>query len=1419
MPKHPVTATLCTTTTSSSSSALLNLPVIQEIHANSDIYFSTQRKTGETIQYYHSLTLLVSSSSDTRSSSISSRKIYVGDVVCIDCPEDDDTIEIPPCPGRDGYHPFQPDRPWKVGLILSLWATVKQTGEEETYDMAVQWLHRDIHIPPNMPYKSDFSKRFRIEKRYSMLIESNHFQERISVARIIPVVAVQLVDTPEEREDIVLQDLTNHQGGMVILQFAVPHRFKDTTLSATEKTIGWHTINSCEQSNSVPLVLQRAWDAKDVWMRSSDILREGQIDQMQQFLDASKRIFEQDAPQKLAYRRQLQEKQDQILKAQERQNQVRQEEFEKKTTSVTTNSKKTTTKKATTVKKKTVTKTTAPKKKATANKTTTTKISKEKITNIATKAKNKAAKPKVSTGKKRSLSTTSTNNTSKTATERTSFIPKSKKARSTQAQHEQEEEFKDDVAVPVGKPIHVNNVNKIRYFTSIQLPWDTLRWDAAVRQQKEQQLSGSSTSEPSWTFHVGDVIAVASSNRAPPPHDKTTLRKKTRTQKNEWFPFNLMWCPAIVLAIYEDAQKMTVMQAEDSADSSKYRMDIQWLIRWGDLHKNVQQRLLKADQENGTTIATELQAIPHMVIESDVVNRFSVTAALGKLKIVSSAASSVDSGATTAIATIPPSLTLQCRYATHLDESEKYSNKTFLGEGSISNFFYDAQGYDTYYERLNKGGFQPWLRLAKVEKDLADVVEKYRAFLGKGKTIVGWTNNGESATATKKKGPAKTQLPPVKPTRSNPKRIGVSSTNENTCRNALPKFMADFQDEYRSSTPLERRTPESPAAISTESTIPNEDRILVPSKPIHKDESSGRAYYDHIQIVQPFSDYAILTNSPNTDHDRWDLRVGEVVVISYINNEKAGGSAFFEPNTLKQPIASREMSKHYPFLGSWGVAEVVSIWHLEQSDKSRKQTRRGAAVDGMMVECRWFYRKKEVPGFANEGGKAFDGSVDEYEEVFESDHIEDLPATSLLAPAILHSCAARTDTCHFDKGMPVLRFHCRRFWSVVRRSLVPCGGLDLRVTRGRSRSRYVREDAVLRELMCPSCGPKQAAEAIMTSVKQGRWKEAFQNVIQKLSLTDASKESSESFMIGRDKEQKEIRSFLKEAICGGSDETGSSMFVAGPPGVGKTACIRAAIAKLQRDQAQGLVPAFRFVSLNGMEMRHPFEAYVRLLEALQGGLKIRKSEEEAADALQKYFTVPSKSVKKDEDIVTVVLLDEIDYLVTQKQTVMYNFFDWPRRSVAMFSATGQTKRLVVIGVSNTLNLPERLQPRVQSRIGNRRCYFKSYNVKEIQSILESKITQASPVRSILWFVGLLAPVLQPLLFASIFSQHVCLRCTTTACSRIRQGCHFICRSKDGCCFWRCPKSLFHLSFGRGNGSGEPQYNNSNNNFHCYCYCD
>jgi origin recognition complex subunit 1 len=177
-------------------------------------------------------------------------------------------------------------------------------------------------------------------------------------------------------------------------------------------------------------------------------------------------------------------------------------------------------------------------------------------------------------------------------------------------------------------------------------------------------------------------------------------------------------------------------------------------------------------------------------------------------------------------------------------------------------------------------------------------------------------------------------------------------------------------------------------------------------------------------------------------------------------------------------------------------------------------------------------------------------------------------------------------------------------------------------------------------------------------------------------------------------------------------------------GLGKTASVRYAIQKLQHEQATGKIPPFQFISLNGMEMMDPFESYVKFCESLSQFGKQKRTPETAAALLQAYFTKEQGFGEESNDPeITVLLLDELDYLVTKKQTLLYNFFDWPLQA----ASCNHGRRLVVVGISNIINLPDKLLPCVQSRIGSDRCIFKAYNNKELTTILNTKINDASPV--------------------------------------------------------------------------------------------
>ena len=84
--------------------------------------------------------------------------------------------------------------------------------------------------------------------------------------------------------------------------------------------------------------------------------------------------------------------------------------------------------------------------------------------------------------------------------------------------------------------------------------------------------------------------------------------------------------------------------------------------------------------------------------------------------------------------------------------------------------------------------------------------------------------------------------------------------------------------------------------------------------------------------------------------------------------------------------------------------------------------------------------------------------------------------------------------------------------------------------------------------------------------------------------------------------------------------------------------------------------------------------------------------EDLEDMLGKSCLTRIVYLRADHNLIrSVVLMDELDQLVTPKQDVVYNFFNWP---------TLVGSKLVVIAVANTMDLPERVMTgRVRSRLG------------------------------------------------------------------------------------------------------------------------
>ncbi len=188
----------------------------------------------------------------------------------------------------------------------------------------------------------------------------------------------------------------------------------------------------------------------------------------------------------------------------------------------------------------------------------------------------------------------------------------------------------------------------------------------------------------------------------------------------------------------------------------------------------------------------------------------------------------------------------------------------------------------------------------------------------------------------------------------------------------------------------------------------------------------------------------------------------------------------------------------------------------------------------------------------------------------------------------------------------------------------------------------------------------------------------------------------------RSNEFSTVYSHLYSAIADGS---GACIYISGTPGTGKTATVREVVTSLHQAVLNEELDDFNFVEINGMKVTEPHQSYSLLWEALKGD---RVSPHHALSLLEQEFSHPSP-----RRIPCVVLMDELDQLVTKNQSVMYNFFNWP----AM-----RHSKLIVLAVANTMDLPERtLSNKISSRLGLTRITFPGYTHTQLMEIITSRL--------------------------------------------------------------------------------------------------
>ena len=225
--------------------------------------------------------------------------------------------------------------------------------------------------------------------------------------------------------------------------------------------------------------------------------------------------------------------------------------------------------------------------------------------------------------------------------------------------------------------------------------------------------------------------------------------------------------------------------------------------------------------------------------------------------------------------------------------------------------------------------------------------------------------------------------------------------------------------------------------------------------------------------------------------------------------------------------------------------------------------------------------------------------------------------------------------------------------------------------------------------------------------------------VEKKKLDIDMKENSQNneeiitdFLPCREQEQEQIKNYIKEGLEINGNY--NSLYIAGMPGTGKTACVKRVIKILENEFKDKENMFFTTLFLCGTEYPFINKIYKTIYQFIfSNKRKIRKKR--YALLINNFFCDRNKAnichLNDPSNSHIILVIDEIDFLINKNQTFLYNLFNW---------SSYENSKLIIITISNTLDFPNRLLPKIQSRMGKNKIMFKPYNKDQLSTIVESK---------------------------------------------------------------------------------------------------
>jgi len=189
-----------------------------------------------------------------------------------------------------------------------------------------------------------------------------------------------------------------------------------------------------------------------------------------------------------------------------------------------------------------------------------------------------------------------------------------------------------------------------------------------------------------------------------------------------------------------------------------------------------------------------------------------------------------------------------------------------------------------------------------------------------------------------------------------------------------------------------------------------------------------------------------------------------------------------------------------------------------------------------------------------------------------------------------------------------------------------------------------------------------------------------------------------SYLLCREKQVDTMSQWLDKHLVAGKP---GSMYVSGAPGTGKTATLTHLLKTKTVE--------YKSIFINCMVLKSSIAIYREVAKQLVPG-KNPKTEKDALKTIE-------EAICDEEASMSLLVLDEVDQLDSKNQSVLYTVFEWPAL---------QHSKLALVGIANSLDLTDRVLPRLQVSPTYKPTllHYPPYTKQQIIDILASRLKEA-----------------------------------------------------------------------------------------------